>query len=94
MNKGRRNYWVDVVIGVAFLVAAVSAVAFLIPVSWIDWTVATTPTVLGLNYGFWQTLHTWGGILMILGVLLHLVLHLNWIVATTKKVFSKRQEES
>lgn len=91
MNKSKRNYWVDMLIGAAFMVAAVSSVAFLIPVSWIDWTMSTTPTVLGLDYGVWQGLHMWGGIAMIAGVVVHLVLHLKWIVAMTQKTLSKRQ---
>ena len=86
MNKAKRNYYVDTIVGIAFLVIAVSALVFLIPTSWIDFSVSTTPTVLGLDFGVWQTLHKWSGIVMLLGVAIHQLLHWNWIVAMTKKV--------
>ena len=85
MNKAKRNYYVDVVIGAAFLVTAISALAFLVPLNWIDFSASTTPTVLGVNYGVWQLLHKWGGIAMLAGVVLHLVLHWKWIVTMTKE---------
>ena len=84
MNKATRNYYVDVVIGAAFLVTAISALAFLVPLSWIDFSASTTPTVLGVNYGVWQLLHKWGGIAMLAGVVLHLILHWKWIITMTK----------
>jgi len=85
MNKTTRNYYVDVVIGVAFLVTAISALAFLVPLSWIDFSTSTTPTVIGVTYGVWQGLHKWGGVAMLVGVVLHLILHWKWIVTMTKK---------
>ena len=91
MKKANRNYLVDVVIGVAFLVAGLSALVFLVPVNWIDFSSSITPTFLGLNFGFWQTLHKWGGIAMMVGVVLHLVLHWNWIITMTKKMLPGRK---
>lgn len=91
MNKNNRNYLVDVLIGAAFLVAAVSAVAFLVPLSWIDFSITTVPTVFGVNYGVWQTLHKWGGIVMIVSALIHIALHWSWISAMTKKLLPKRK---
>ena len=97
MNKATRNYYIDIVIGAAFLIAAISALAFLVPLNWIDFSASTTPTVLGVNYGVWQLLHKWGGIAMLVGVALHLVLHWTWIVTMTKKALptgkSREQEQ-
>ena len=89
MNKAKRNYYVDTVIGISFLVITVSALVFLVPTSWIDFTVSTTPTVLGVDFGVWQTLHKWSGIAMLTGVAVHQLLHWNWIVTMTKKVLPK-----
>ncbi len=91
MNKATRNYRVDVVIGFAFLVTAISALAFLVPLNWIDFSASTTPTVLGVNYGVWQLLHKWGGIAMLVGVALHLMLHWRWILTMTKKAMPTRK---
>lgn len=91
MNKGTRNYFVDSVIGTSFLITALSALVFLIPTSWIDFSTSTTPTFLWLNFGIWQTLHTWGGIAMLVGVVIHQLLHWNWIKAMTTKVLKPIQ---
>ena len=89
MNKAKRNYLVDTVIGIAFLVAGLSALVFLVPANWIDFSTSTTPTYLGLDFGLWQTLHKWGGIAMLVGVVIHQLLHWNWIISMTKKVLPK-----
>ena len=86
MKTAKRNYLVDTLIGIAFLVAGLCALVFLVPSSWIDFSTSTTPTFLGLDFGIWQTLHKWGGIAMLVGVVLHQLLHWNWIVVMTKKV--------
>lgn len=91
MNKAKRNYLVDTVIGIAFLVSGLSALVFLVPTSWIDFSTSTTPTFLGLDFGIWQTLHKWGGIAMLVGVAIHQLLHWNWIFAMTKTVLPKPQ---
>ncbi len=88
MNKAKLNYLVDTMIGTAFLVTMVSALVFLIPTSWIDFSSSTTPTVLGLDFGVWQTLHQYSGIVMLIGVALHQLLHWKWIVTMTKKTFA------
>ncbi len=89
MKTTKRNYLVDTVIGITFLVVGLSALVFLIPTNWIDFSSSTTPTFLGMDFGLWQTLHKWSGIAMIAGVVLHQLLHWNWIVIMTKKILPK-----
>ena len=79
MNRTKVNYWIDVVIAFAFVMSALSGIAFLLPV--------TGATVLGVSYLAWTEIHTWGSLAMLAGVLGHLVLHWKWIVAMTKKTF-------
>lgn len=79
MNKTKVNYWVDLVIMLAFILSAVSGIVFLFPMN--------GSTALGITYQLWNQIHTWGSLLMIGGVLAHLVLHWKWIVAMTKKTF-------
>lgn len=98
MNKAKRNYVVDILIGIAFLIAGLTALVFLVPTTWIDFASSVTPTFLGLNFGIWQGLHKWGGIAMMVGVLLHLVLHWKWIINMTKNILpgskAKQAEQS
>lgn len=91
MSKTQRNYLVDTLIGIAFLVSGLTALVFLVPVTWIDFSSSTTPTFLWLDFGIWQTLHKWGGIVMLIGVVIHQLLHWNWIVNETKKLLPKRK---
>ena len=89
MNRTSRNYYVDVVIGITFLATAISALIFLVPINWIDFSTSTTPTILGLDFGVWQVLHKWGGIVMLVGVVVHLLLHWRWLVTMTKRVLAQ-----
>ena len=89
MKKAKRSYLVDVVIASAFLVTAISALVFLVPINWIDFSVSTTPTFLGLDFGVWRTLHQYGGIVMIVGVVVHQVLHRKWWVTMTGKILPR-----
>ena len=61
MNKTKINYWVDLIIALAFVVSAVSGIVFLLPIS--------GSTALGVSYQVWDQIHTWGSLLMITGVL-------------------------
>ena len=79
MNKTKVNYWVDVAIGISFLASAVSGLVFF-------FDNGTGTTSLGLSFRVWDSLHTWGGMIMIAGVAAHLVLHWNWIVGMTKRM--------
>jgi hypothetical protein len=89
MSEAKRNYWVDAVMGIAFLVVALSALVFLVPSSWIDFSSSTTPTVLGIDFGVWQTMHKWAGIVMLIGIVVHQLLHWKWSVTMTKKVLPR-----
>jgi len=79
MSKTKTNYWIDVVIAIAFVLSATSGIVFLFP--------ANGTSALGVSYRVWDQVHTWGSLLMIAGVLAHLVLHWKWIVTMTKKTF-------
>ena len=89
MNKAEKNFFVDIVIGIAFLITAVSALVFLVPTGWIDFSSSTTPTILGLDFGVWKMLHKYSGIVILIGVVIHQLQHWNWIITMTKKVLPR-----
>jgi hypothetical protein len=80
VNRGRVNYLVDVGIGIAGLVSAVSGLVFLVPGD-------PTTGILGISYQAWNSLHTWSSLAAIAGVGAHVVLHWKWMVAMTKQIF-------
>ena len=77
MSKPTINYWLDLLIGVAFIASAISGVVFLLPFP--------LESVLGLSYAQWDTIHIWGSLLMIGGVIAHLALHWKWLTHMTRK---------
>lgn len=89
MNKTMVNYWLDVVIGLGFVLAFISGVAFLFMGSGgyqggrAD---VSQAFFLGIARETWRTLHTFSSLMMSAGVGLHLAFHLNWIACVTKRM--------
>ncbi|AKB42265.1 hypothetical protein MSMAW_3274 [Methanosarcina mazei WWM610] len=48
---------------------------------------------MGLTKATWIWLHNRAGILIIILVIIHLILHWNWIVRTTRNFFGKEKGE-
>ena len=94
-SKAKINYWIDVIIGIAFILSMVSGlVLYLGPSGGYQGgrNPAYGTTVLFLDHHAWSQLHTWSSIAMAGGVLVHLILHWNWIMCMTKKLFGRKQE--
>ncbi|WP_412733244.1 DUF4405 domain-containing protein [Minisyncoccus archaeiphilus] len=47
---------------------------------------------MGITKEVWNFIHIWAGILMLVLVIIHLILHWDWIVFTTKKVFGNNKK--
>ena len=81
MNKAKLNYFIDLLLAVAFILVAITGIL-------------KFPGWFGYLQLPWRTLskiHDWSGITMAVLVLVHLVLHWNWIVSMTKSFFRKRK---
>jgi hypothetical protein len=91
--RARVNFWVDVLIGVAFVATAVSGVVLLVMGSGGGYRggrgAAGISEVLFLGRTAWRDLHDWSGIAMMAGVLGHLVLHARWIGCMSRNLFRK-----
>ena len=89
-NKARINYYVDILIGISFIIVAVSGVILFFAGSG-GYQGGRNPRyaqeVMGVSRLLWKDLHDWSGIAMMGGVLLHLVLHWKWIVCMTRNIF-------
>jgi hypothetical protein len=79
VNRARTNYLVDVGIGIAGLLSAISGLIFLLPGD-------PTTGILGVSYQAWSSLHTWSSLAAIAGVGVHTVLHWKWMVSMTKQM--------
>lgn len=91
-HRARVNYWVDVVIAVGFLLAVASGIVlYLVPSG--GYQGGRNPyygrEILLLGHDVWKDLHLWGGLSMTGGVLVHLVLHWNWMVCMTRNLLRR-----
>lgn len=96
-SKAQINYWIDVVIAVAFVLSLVSGlILFLGPSGGYQGgrNPAYGQTILLLDHHAWNQLHTWSSIAMAGGVFAHLVLHWRWIICMTKKLFKRNRVSS
>jgi len=81
-NKTKTNYIVDMIIGIGFLLSAVSGIVLLLAGSG-GYQGGRNPRymseVLFPSRSDWKDIHNWSSILMAAGVALHFVLHWNWL---------------
>ena len=91
--RARVNFWIDVLIGVAFVVAAASGVVLLVMGSGGGYRggrgAVGIREVLFLGRTAWRDLHDWSGIAMMAGILGHLVLHARWIGCMSRNLFRR-----
>ena len=92
-SKAKLNYAIDVVIGLTFILSALSGLVLFFAPS--GYQGGRNPyylqPVLFLNTQTWDILHTWGSMAMIAGVGAHLVLHWNWMVCMTRLLLRPRK---
>ena len=86
MNKQKINYIIDFLALVSFAIVTLSglAIKFFIPSGVRQ---GRLQEFLGIQKGVWSEIHDWSGILLIVFVAAHLILHWDWIVCMTKNVF-------
>lgn len=77
-----RNYWVDVIMGVLALTLGVSAVLL--------WVVL--PQGYFASRLLWLTIHKWTGLALSITVVLHVLLHGQWLLRTTRHVLKRFTE--
>lgn len=87
-NKQLFNYIVDVGLFFSFIIAGLTGILKfprLLP-------------ALGIRYSdlptrLFTVLHDWAGLIMVVLVIIHLVLHWNWIVVMTKRYFGRKKQQ-
>lgn len=78
------NIILDAVVGVSFLICALSGVIFLFfPGS------SHTQQIIVFDTVTWDLIHTWSGVLMTITAILHFVFHWKWVVNITRKMLTR-----
>jgi len=86
VNKNARfNIFINAMIAINFLLAAISGIYFLFyPGS----AGATQPTFIFTSL-VWDLIHTWSGVLMIIAAIVHFGIHWRWVVNVTRRYFER-----
>jgi hypothetical protein len=86
MNKNNLKYFIDVGLLISALIVIITGI--------IKFRSFLGLIGINLNYdlmnmGLYRILHDWSGLAMTVLVIIHLILNWDWIIATTKCIFSK-----
>jgi quinol-cytochrome oxidoreductase complex cytochrome b subunit len=89
MEKAKINYIIDFLAGISFLITAITGLVifFFLPSGVRQ---GSYQTFLGIIKGTWAIVHDWAGIIFILLVIIHFMLHWDWIVCMTRKIFQRK----
>jgi cytochrome b subunit of formate dehydrogenase len=91
MDKNKINYIIDFLMTVSFIFVAISGLVifFFLPsgVRQGGWQ-----EFWGIEKNVWTDIHNWSGIVFVVLVLLHFILHWQWLVCMTKNIFSNEKE--
>jgi hypothetical protein len=86
MNQAKINYWIDIGIGLSFLVSFVAGI-----IKWPGLMAKLGVRYASLPLRTLTFLHDWGGLLLGLFALLHIIFHWRWICSMTKSFFKKKK---
>jgi hypothetical protein len=93
MNRNKINYTVDMLALVTFVITAISGLAiyFFMPEGVRR---GGFQEFMGITKNTWVSVHDVVGIIFILLVLLHFILHWQWLVSMTKSIFAGKDEKN
>jgi hypothetical protein len=91
MEKSKINYFIDLLMLISFVINSFTGliIFFFLPTGIRR---GGYQEFLGIIKQNWVDVHNWSGILFLLLVVIHLILHWNWIVSKTKS-FIKKEEK-
>ncbi|MEM4153001.1 MAG: DUF4405 domain-containing protein [Candidatus Pacearchaeota archaeon] len=88
MEKVKLNYIIDFLMAIFFIITAItSLVIFFFLPSGIPH--GGNQMFLGITKREWLSVHNNSGIIFIVLVIVHFILHWNWIISMTKNIFHK-----
>lgn len=93
MNKTKLNYIVDFLAFIFFIISAVSGLAMLLHMP-SGVRQGRLQEFLGIQKEAWLGLHNGTSLILIVLVIIHFILHWEWIARVTKSMFKTRARES
>jgi hypothetical protein len=80
---GKFNAGINLLIGLTFLLSAISGVYFL----FFTGSAQAGHPILLFSRTTWDLIHTWASVLMILAAIIHFAIHWRWVIKVTKRIF-------
>lgn len=92
MDRPKINYFIDFFALISFLITSLTGIfIFLFLPGGIRQ--GRFQELLGIAKEAWNFIHIWSGILMLILVVIHLVLHWEWLVCMTKNIFGNSKNK-
>ena len=82
--RGRLNLLLNVVVGISFLFTAISGVYFL----FVPGGRGAVDPVFLFSRITWDLIHTWAGVILIVGGMIHFGIHWRWVVKVSASIWS------
>jgi hypothetical protein len=76
MNKNERNFWLDGIMFLAFMITIVSGLLL-----WLVNPNSNPSVIAGIDRAVWLGCHVGSGLIGLLGVIVHIVWHWHWLKA-------------
>ena len=91
MKKSKINYFIDLLMLISFIINSITGLIlfFFLPTGVRG---GGYQVFLGIIKQNWVNLHNWSGLLLVLFVAIHLILHWNWIISMTKSLRQKNNQ--
>ncbi|MFA5141445.1 MAG: DUF4405 domain-containing protein [Candidatus Woesearchaeota archaeon] len=89
MDKTKMNYWIDIAMAFSFVVTGITGLAifFFMP----QGQKSGQSAFLSISKQVWGDWHNWFGLLMIILMLVHLILHWDWLICMTKNMLNHKK---
>ncbi|MFA6089214.1 MAG: DUF4405 domain-containing protein [Candidatus Woesearchaeota archaeon] len=91
MDKPKINYVIDMFLVISFVITAITGIIIFI---FLPGGVrqGSYQEFLGITKSLWSGVHDYAGLTMIVLSLIHLILHWNWIIVMTKRIFKGEKD--
>ncbi len=91
-NRAKLNLFLDIAIGIAFIIEAISGLVLAVVLPHGGYRGGRNPLYAQsfvLTRDEWLSLHDWFAIVMVVGVLIHILLHRKWIACMFRKLWQE-----
>ncbi len=90
MKRAELNYWIDVLLVICLIVVAISGLVLFFAFTSGQPGVGRSVTFMGTHKSDWQPWHNIFGLVMTVLMVLHLIMHFNFMKVMTKNLFKSK----